>query len=103
MNWRALQPLVSGEHERRVVGGLHLLMRERRRRLRTVENLSVSNGDLRGQRGFSKEQLVIAICRHKTDLQAAFPQRNKRQAAAFGHLVKGVCICKAGSAEQRTE
>lgn len=78
-------------------------MREHRRRLGTVENLSVLIGDLRGQRRFSKEQLVIAVGRHKTDLQAAFPQRNKRQAAAFGHLVKGVCICKAGIAEQRTE
>ena len=68
VNWRALQPLVSGEHKRRVVGGLHLLLRERRRRLGTVENLSVLIGDLRGQRGFSKEQLVIAVGRHKADL-----------------------------------
>ena len=64
--------------------------------------MPLSVHDLRGDGRFGKEIAVMAVGRQQPHLQAAFPERRKRQAKAFRHFVKGIDVGKAQRAQHKS-
>ena len=99
---RALQPRIRIQENRFARRRFQLIRREIGRVFRAVNGFSPPIHNLRGDGGFGKEIAVIAVGRYQPHLQAALPERRKRQAKAFRHLVKGVDIGEAQRAQRKS-
>lgn len=99
---RALQPCVRVQQNRLARCCVQLTGGELRRIFRAVDGDALFVHNLRGNSGFGKEIAVMVVGWQQPHLQAALPERRKRQAAAFRYLVERVDVSKTQRAQRKS-